>query len=80
MFPFSDQPPLVVIFEDFEGFLPAVIQNFVMICRYKLLLVIKSCLFYLPLLSEKIVIFKSETKIELVKLTNINFTSEEILY
>lgn len=29
---FSDQPLLVVIFEDFEGFLPAVIQNFVMIC------------------------------------------------
>lgn len=29
---YSDQPPLVVIFEDFEGFLPAVVQNFVMIC------------------------------------------------
>ncbi|KAJ7392658.1 Origin recognition complex subunit 3 [Desmophyllum pertusum] len=29
---YSDRPPLVVIFEDFEGFLPAVVQNFVMIC------------------------------------------------
>lgn len=55
MFPFSDQPPLVVIFEDFEGFLPAVVQNFVMICRYKLLSVIKSCLFYLLFSGEKIV-------------------------
>lgn len=55
MFPFSDQPPLFVIFEDFEGFLPAVVQNFVMICRYKLLSVIKSCLFYLLFSEEKIV-------------------------
>ena len=29
-----DHPPLVVIFEDFEGFSPAVVQNFVSICRY----------------------------------------------
>ena len=31
-----DHPPLVVIFEDFEGFSPAVVQNFVSICRYHL--------------------------------------------
>ncbi|XP_073254795.1 origin recognition complex subunit 3-like [Porites lutea] len=29
---YSDHPPLVVIFEDFEGFSPAVVQNFVSIC------------------------------------------------
>jgi len=29
---YSDRPPLVIIFEDFEGFLPAVVQNFVTIC------------------------------------------------
>ena len=33
-FSIPDRPPLVVIFEDFEGFLPAVVQNFVTICRY----------------------------------------------
>ena len=30
---FLDRPPLVIIFEDFEGFPPAVVQNFVTICR-----------------------------------------------
>ncbi|XP_078379446.1 origin recognition complex subunit 3-like isoform X2 [Oculina patagonica] len=29
---YSNRPPLVVIFEDFEGFLPTVVQNFVTIC------------------------------------------------
>ncbi|KAK2560418.1 Origin recognition complex subunit 3 [Acropora cervicornis] len=29
---YSDHPPLVIIFEDFEGFPPTVVQNFVTIC------------------------------------------------
>ncbi|XP_067018831.1 origin recognition complex subunit 3-like isoform X2 [Acropora muricata] len=29
---YSDHPPLVIIFEDFEGFPPSVVQNFVTIC------------------------------------------------
>ena len=60
-----DHPPLVVIFEDFEGFSPAVVQNFLSICRYHLkwLITFWSVLIvYIIIVWEFFVVLKTKNK------------------